>query len=101
MATVVINHPELYPGTTTVKMFALPTPRPGELTKNNTGDPEAWKPTLVKLGTMAAVAGVLTFTIGTGANELPSGKPALLWAEVGGKDVYLTIRAPETAKEPV
>lgn len=100
MATVVINHPELYPGATVVKMFALPTPRPGELLKN-TGDPEGWKPTLTKLGTITASAGVLTITIGVGANELPSGKPALLWAEVGGKDVYLSIRAPEVAKEPV
>jgi hypothetical protein len=97
-----VKRQERYPAGTKVKAFAIPVPRIGEMLRRNTGNPETWKPALTKLAEAEVSAeGVLTFTIGTGAGEVPAGKPTLLWAEVGGKDAYLETRTVETAKEPV
>lgn len=91
MATV--SRPELYPAGTVVRFFRVPVPPQGELLKNNTGNPESWKPALAKVGE-ATVAADGTLAV-TGA-----GGPVLCWAEVGGKDVFLRAEGTSSGSVP-
>jgi hypothetical protein len=105
VASVTFHPPvQQFPAGTAVKVFALPTPRPAELLRSYTGNPETWAgPRLgapAASGTVAA-DGSLPVNIGTGANELPGGKPGLAAAEVGGEWRYLHIRNTEATREPV
>ncbi len=95
MASLVIRRPELYPSGTTVNAYVLPTPRPGQLEEHNTGDPEAWKPALVKSATATATAESVTLTV-------PEATPLLLWGQVAGADRYLHARVslPPVAVSP-
>lgn len=89
----VVTRPDLFPAGTTVKFFAVPALPVGELVKNNAGDPETWKPTLVKTGS-AVVASDGSLTVqGTVAGQV------LCWASVSSKDVYLTAFAEGGAGE--
>jgi hypothetical protein len=94
-----------FPAGTAVKVFALPTPRPAELLRSYTGNPETWAgPRLGAAVATPTVAGdgSLSVAIGTGAGELPGGKPGLCAAEVAGAWQYLHIRnSGEAAKEPL
>lgn len=102
MATVVFKRQDLYPVGTVVNAYSLPVPRPGGLFDRNSGNPENWKAPLTKVATATVDSeGKLTYTVGSGAGEMPTGKPILLWAEVSSKDVFLQVRAPETAREPI
>jgi len=106
VATVTL-HPNVqqFPTGTVVKVFALPTPRPAELLRSYTGNPETWLgPRLGAPVTTATVAadGSLPVNIGTGANELNAGKPGLFAAEVAGVWQYFTARnTGEASKEPL
>jgi len=106
VATVTFHPPvQQFPAGTTVKVFALPTPRPAELLRSYTGNPETWLGP--RLGApvaspVVAADGSLPVAIGSGANELPGGKPGLCAAEVAGAWQYLHIRnSGEAAKEPL
>jgi len=102
-------HPDLQqlPSGTVVKLFAVATPRQGELStyiRYANGNPETWNGP--KLGTpiaspTVAAGGELPVAIGTGAGELAAGKPGLVAAEVSGTWRYLFLRSGETAHEPV
>ena len=104
MATVAF-HPDMQqmPATTKVKLFALPTPRSGETRRFVLGNPESWAaPVLTKIAEPEVnAAGELPVSIGTGAGELPPGKPGLLAAEVAGVWRYLVIRQPNPGSEPL
>lgn len=94
MASLTIKRPDLYPNTTVVKAYVLAQPRGGELEiRNRTGDPASWKPALVEKAKATAGSESVAFTIGSGAEEVPSETPLLLWAEVGGVDRYLHVRS--------
>ncbi|HEY4451030.1 MAG TPA: hypothetical protein VGN13_05500 [Solirubrobacteraceae bacterium] len=85
-SSATISRADLFPATTKVKVFALPVPTTGELLKNNSGNPENWKPALTKLGEPEVTSGGVLEVSGIGAQG------CLLWAEVGGHDVYLVAR---------
>ena len=100
MASLVISRQDLYPAGTKVKAFKRGAPPVGELQKRNSGNPENWKPALTKEAEATVSSeGKLEYTIGSGAGEVPEGVPLLLWAEVGGGDVFLAARANLAANE--
>ena len=104
MATVTF-HPDMQqmPSGTKVKLFALPTPRPGESRRFVVGNPESWAaPILTKIAEpTVGAAGELPVAIGSGAGELAAGKPGLCAAEVEGTWRYLVIRSPLAGSEPL
>jgi hypothetical protein len=105
MASVNFHPPmQRFPAGTTMTVFALPTPRPPELLRFVTGNPESWAaPVLTKVAApVVAADGSLPVAIGSAAGELPQGKPGLCWANVAGEDRYMQIRQSGAgAAEPV
>jgi hypothetical protein len=102
---LVAFHPNLQqiPPGTKVKVFALPTPRPGELARFVVGNPETWAaPLLTKVSEPEVNAsGVLEVAMGTLAGELTPGHAGLVAAEVAGTWRYLTIRTNQAGQEPL
>lgn len=82
-----IIRPDLFPTGTKVKAFKLPVPLPGELIKRNVGSPANWTPALVEAFEATAEAGKLLFAAAI------EKQPYILWANVGGEDRYLQVRA--------
>ena len=104
MAAVLFHPPvQRFPAGTTMTVFTLPTPRPGELLRFVTGNPESWAaPVLTKVSApVVAADGSLSVAIGSAAGELPQGKPALCWANVAGEDRYMQLRSSGATAEPV
>lgn len=85
VANLILTRADLFPVGTKVKAFTVPATVAGEIQKQ-VGSPATWRPPLAQFTEATVDANSNLELI-----ALESGQRYLLWAEVNGRDVYLTV----------